>query len=193
MLSENFPIQADDVKYNAATQEVTLAREKFDQLIEFVRELIVQMEKAEDARDIAQYETDRSEETLTRYEAGHAKGLLKGLEQDVQVGSKIIADWVKEHSIVELSQRSGIPYTTCHRMINDRLERSRVELRDFFKLIQVAEDQTQVEAGLGSRRNTFVVRKMGTERTPQNAEKKLEAKYVSNNAKSRSGRTKTVS
>ncbi|HEV2964256.1 MAG TPA: hypothetical protein VG649_20685, partial [Candidatus Angelobacter sp.] len=64
----------------------------------------------------------------------------------VQAGSETITAWVKAHSILELSQRSGIPYTTCHRIVNDRLQRSSVALRDFFALMQVVAGDT-VKAG----------------------------------------------
>ena len=131
MLGKDFPIQKSDVHYNAETQEVTLPREKFDQLIGFVRELVGQVEAAEDQRDVARYRSRRAE------------GFLAALEKEVQTGSNAIGDWVDAHSVMQLSQQSGIPYATCHRMVRGQLEKSMVKLRDFFKLIKVVDQPTE--------------------------------------------------
>ncbi len=60
MKDQNLPIAKSDVYYNAATQEVTLRREKFDALIVYVQGLVEQVSAADDERDVAEYRERRA-------------------------------------------------------------------------------------------------------------------------------------
>jgi hypothetical protein len=125
MLGKEFPIQKNDVQYNPETQEVTLEREKFDRLVKYVGELVGRVEAAEDSRDVA------------RYRARRAEGILELLEASVQSGATAITDWVGQNSVKQLSERSGIPYATCHRIVTTRLDKTTVGLDQFLKMVEV--------------------------------------------------------
>ncbi len=125
MAGKEFPIQKSDIQYNPETQEVTLGREKFDHLVKYVRDLVSQVEAAEDSRDVA------------RYRARRAEGILELLEAGVQSGATAINDWVEQNSVKQLSERSGIPYATCHRIVTTRLDKTTVGLDQFLKMVEV--------------------------------------------------------
>lgn len=123
MIANEFPLQKNDVHYNAETKEVTLGRDKFDALIGFVRELVQRVESTEDARDIAGYRARRSE----------------GLLQEFRKGAQSIHEYVEANSLSQLARQSEIPYATCYRIVKTGLPESKVEFGDFLKLIEVAE------------------------------------------------------
>ncbi len=125
MLGKEFPIKKSDVHYNPETQEVTMDREKFDRLVKYVADLVGQVETAEDSRDVA------------RYRARRAEGIVELLAANVQSGAAAITDWVDQNSVKQLSEQSGIPYATCHRIVNARLEKSTVGLGQFLKMVKV--------------------------------------------------------
>jgi CheY-like chemotaxis protein len=142
MLDKPFPIGKDDVKYNAQSQEVSLKREKFDELIKYISELTAEAEEADHARAAAQYRQRRASASNTILEQ-----VLLGLA----AGSKAIREWVDEHSIKKLSERTGIPYATCHRLVTERLGNSKLSIKDLVTMLsKVAERPARELAPLGS-------------------------------------------
>lgn len=126
MKDQNLPIAKSDVYYNAATQEVTLRREKFDALIVYVQGLVEQVSAADDERDVAEYRERR---------AKASESLLQEMVADVtQLAAKSVSRWLESHSIRQLSERSGIPYATCHRIVNERLGGSKIDMETLGKL-----------------------------------------------------------
>ena len=133
-VGREFPIGKSDIHYNPQTQEVTLRREKFDGLVSFVRELVADLERLHDQRDIARYQARRAQAAASIFEC---------LVHDVEAGSLAIANWVSTHSIKQLSERTGIPYATCHRIITERLKASTIEVGDLAKLLHATEESAQ--------------------------------------------------
>lgn len=128
MIKEEFPIQKSDVHYDPASQEVTLKREKFDALVKYAQGLLEKLEAAEDSRDLQRYRTRRAERTAD---------VLQGLTEDVLQGTAAVREWLASptHTISELSDRTGIPYATCHRIVNERLGTPNVEVGHLKKLV----------------------------------------------------------
>jgi predicted transcriptional regulator len=126
-MDKTLPIEKKDIQYNPETQEVTLQREKFDNLMRFVRDVMKELDQVEEERDIAQYQSRRSEA---------AENVYKTLIDDMELASSAISKWVDSHSIQELAKRSGIPYATCHRIVEGRLKHGSVSMNVFKKLLQ---------------------------------------------------------
>lgn len=138
MTREEFPIQKSDVHYDPASQEVTLKREKFDAFVKYTQGLLEKLEGAEDARDLQRYRTRRAERTAD---------VLQALTEDVLRGTAAVREWLASptHTISELSERTGIPYATCHRIVNERLGTPNVEIGHFKKLVAaVSNDRVRV-------------------------------------------------
>jgi RNA polymerase sigma factor (sigma-70 family) len=128
MNDRDFPINKSDVHYNAATQEVTLPREKYDTLIGYVRDLVEQLSAADDEHDIAEYRERR---------AKASESVLQEMVSDVaELATKSVSRWLESHSIRQLSERAGIPYATCYRIVNERLGASRVDMETLGKLAE---------------------------------------------------------
>ncbi|MGB2605742.1 MAG: sigma-70 family RNA polymerase sigma factor [Candidatus Sulfotelmatobacter sp.] len=126
MKDKGFPIDRSDVHYNAETQEVTLPREKFDALIGYVRDLVERASAADDERDIAEYRERR---------AKVSESVLQEMLSDVaDLAAKSVSRWLESHSIRQLSERSGIPYASCHRIVSERLGASRVDMETLSRL-----------------------------------------------------------
>ncbi len=132
MLTKGFPLEKSDIQYDPDKQEVTLKREKFDAMIEFMRALVEQVEAAEDQKDIESYRARRAEAS--------ADVLTSFLSLAKEAG-ECVERWVDspEHSIRELSQRAGVPYATCHRIITERLKTDKIEIGRLAKLLKVVE------------------------------------------------------
>jgi CheY-like chemotaxis protein len=130
MTKQNFPIQKSDVHYDASSDEVTLKRDKFEAFVKYAHELMDKLEEAEDAGDVQRYRTRRAEQT---------GNVLQALTEDVLQGTAAVRRWLElpEHTIRELSTRTGIPYATCHRIVNERLGTPNVEIGYFKKMVGV--------------------------------------------------------
>jgi hypothetical protein len=113
VLEKEFPVSRNDVRYNSDTQEVTLEREKFDALMQYVRGLGEQLAAAEDDRDIERYRVRRANAS--------AKVVHEILKDAISAASLSVSRWLEENSILELSRRTGISYPTCYRMVKERL------------------------------------------------------------------------
>jgi CheY-like chemotaxis protein len=138
MMREEFPIQKSDVHYDPASGEVTLKREKFDAFVKYTQGLLEKIEGTEDVRDLQKYRTRRAERTAD---------VLQALTEDVLKGTAAVREWLGSptHTISELSVRTGIPYATCHRIVNERLGTPNVEIGHFKKLIAaVSKDRVHV-------------------------------------------------
>jgi polysaccharide deacetylase 2 family uncharacterized protein YibQ len=131
MMSAEFPIRKSDIHYDPTSQEVTLKREKFDALVSFAQDLLKQLEAVEDARDVQRYRGRKAQSTAD---------VLQALTEDVLEGTAAVRDWLESpgHTISELSERTGIPYATCHRIVNERLGTPDVEIGQLKKFIAVA-------------------------------------------------------
>jgi ATP/maltotriose-dependent transcriptional regulator MalT len=125
---ENWPIDKSDIHYDPASQEVTLQREKFDALVRYTQSLLEELEKSEDQRDLAQFRARKAEATAN---------VLQALTEDVTQGTAAVRDWLASpsHSINELSERTGIPYATCHRVINERLGTPDMQIGQLHKIL----------------------------------------------------------
>lgn len=122
-----FPLEKSDIQYNATSEEVSIKREKFDAFVKYVQELQEKLEAAEDARDVAQYRARKE---------GKTADVLQALAEDVFQGTAAVRGWLASgHSLQELSTRAGIPYATCHRIVNERLGTPNVEIGHLQKMI----------------------------------------------------------
>lgn len=132
MFNKEFPIDKSDVQYNPTTGEVSLKREKFDELIKFTQDLMEHAENAEDQRAAAQYRARRADASRT---------VLEAILQELAEGSRAIKEWVDEHSIKKLSEKTKIPYATCHRIVTERLDASKVTIKDLVILLSKVTDR----------------------------------------------------
>jgi len=132
MLGKDYPLTKDDIRYDPEKQEVTLKREKFDALIGFVKEMLAKTDAVEDERDIAGYRARKAEATSTVFE---------GLMEKVREVSGDVEAWLSapQHTILDLSQRTGIPYATCHRIVTERIRTPEVEVGHLAKLAKAIE------------------------------------------------------
>jgi hypothetical protein len=120
------PVTRDDIHYDPATGEVSLKREKFDRLMQFVRDLIDESQQGEDARDTARARQRRAE----------ANSLATAYAQIIGEASRSVADWLDANPIQELSRRTRIPYATCYRIVNERLPKAKVDLDTLGKILR---------------------------------------------------------
>jgi CheY-like chemotaxis protein len=127
MLGKDYPLTKDDIHYDPDKQEVTLKREKFDALIGFVKEMLANTNAVEDERDIASYRARKAEATSSVFES---------LMEKVSEASGDVQAWLAspEHTILDLSQRTGIPYATCHRIVRERIGTPELEVGHLAKL-----------------------------------------------------------
>lgn len=132
MLTKGFPLEKADIQYDPEKQEITLKREKFDAMIEFMRTLVERVEAVEDEKDIESYRIRRAEAT---------GDVLQSFLSMAQEAGGSVERWLQapEHSIRELSQRSGVPYATCHRIITERLKTDKIGIGELAKLLKVVE------------------------------------------------------
>lgn len=122
-----FPLEKGDIQYNPTSEEVSIKREKFDVFVKYVQELQEKLEAAEDARDVAQYRARK---------AGKTADVLEALTEDILQGTDAVREWLASgHTLQELSARTGIPYATCHRIVNERLGTPNVEIGYLQKMI----------------------------------------------------------
>lgn len=126
------PISKEDLHYNPETQEISVKRERFDRLMDFVRNLLDELEATQDAKAVADYHARRAK-ALGR--------ICEVIVEDIEAGSKAISKWLEDHSIQELSKRSGVPYATCHRIINRQLATNSLSLSAFSKLLKAVEEE----------------------------------------------------
>jgi hypothetical protein len=136
MFNAEFPIEKSDITYDPEKQEVTLKREKFDALIEFVGSLLARLEDVEDQRDIESYRARRAEVSA---------GVMENLLREVDGAREAVHQWLNErgHSILELSKRAGIPYATCYRIIRERLATDDMEIGKLAKIVEVVDQDNQ--------------------------------------------------
>ncbi len=122
-----------------------MKREKFDAFVKYVQALEEKLEAAEDARDVATYRARK---------AGRTADVLQALTEDIGRGTKAVREWLDSpgHTILELSTRTGIPYATCHRIVNDRLGTPNVEIGHLKKMVSaVSRDRRPFAPGAASR------------------------------------------
>lgn len=120
MMTKTFPLEKKDIHYDPSSEEVSIKREKFDAFVRHVQTLEEKLEAAEDARDVAQYRARK---------AGKTADVLQALTEDVFKATAAVREWLhSHHTIQELSDRTEIPYATCHRIINERLGTPNMEV-----------------------------------------------------------------
>jgi len=145
MKSRPFPLDKSDIRYDPSSEEVSVKREKFDALVRFVQALEEKLEAAEDARDVATYRARK---------AGKTSDVLQALTEDVLKGTAAVREWLgsRNHTIRELSTRTGIPYATCYRIVNERLGTPNVEIGHLNKMLSaVSRDRRPFVLGVQSR------------------------------------------
>jgi CheY-like chemotaxis protein len=123
------PFEKNDIQYDTVRGEVSLKREKFDDLIRFVRELLEATRDAENARDTARSRQRRAEDLAGAY--------TRMVEQAIHS----VKQWLHNNSIQELSRQSGIPYATCHRIVNGRLQSEEIEVATLGKILKVVQQE----------------------------------------------------
>ncbi len=122
-----FPLEKSDIQYDPTSEEVSIKREKFDAFVKYVQELGEKLEAAEDARDVALYRARKE---------GKTADVLQALAEDVSQGTAAIRKWLASgNSLQELSTRTGIPYATCHRIVNERLGTPNVEIGHLQRMV----------------------------------------------------------
>jgi hypothetical protein len=118
------PFDKSDVHYDASKGEVSLKREKFDELMRFVRDLLEETQETENERDTARARQKRSAAAADQY------------AELLQDASRNVEQWLKSNSIQELSRRTEIPYATCHRIVNERLNSAEVTVGNLGKILK---------------------------------------------------------
>ena len=118
------PFDKSDVHYDTSKGEVSLKREKFDELMRFVRDLLEETQEMENERDTARARQKRSAAAADQY------------AELLQDASRNVEQWVKSNSIQELSRRTEIPYATCHRIVNERLSSAQVTVGNLSKILK---------------------------------------------------------
>jgi CheY-like chemotaxis protein len=122
-----FPLEKSDIHYDPASDEVSIKRGKFEAFVGHVRGLEERLEAAEDARDVAQYRARK---------AGKTADVLQALTDDVLKGTAAVRNWLTAgHTLQELSERTKIPYATCHRIVNERFGTPNLEIGYLEKMI----------------------------------------------------------
>jgi CheY-like chemotaxis protein len=142
--AKTFPLDKSDIRYDPSSEDVSMKREKFDAFVKYVQALEENLEAAEDARDVAKYRARK---------AGKTADVLQALTEDVLKGTTAVREWLRSpnHTILELSTRTGIPYATCHRIVNERLGTPNVEIGHLKKMISaVSRDQRPFAPGVAS-------------------------------------------
>jgi CheY-like chemotaxis protein len=125
--AKTFPLEKSDIQYDPASEEVSVKREKFDAFLKYVQGLEEKLEAAEDARDVAQYRARK---------AGKTADVLQALTEDVLRGTAAVRGWLGSgHTLQELSERTGIPYATCHRIVNERLGTPNLEIGHLERMV----------------------------------------------------------
>lgn len=126
--AKTFPLEKGDIQYNPTSEEVSIKREKFDVFVKYVQELQEKLEAAEDARDVAQYRARKE---------GKTADVLQALTEDVVESTAAVRSWLGSpgHTLQKLSERAGIPYATCHRIINERLGTPNVEIGHLQRMV----------------------------------------------------------
>lgn len=118
------PFDKSDVHYDTSKGEVSLKREKFDELMRFVRDLLEETQEMENERDTARARQKRSAAAADQY------------AELLQDASRNVERWLKSNSIQELSRRTEIPYATCHRIVNERLNSAEVTVGNLGKILK---------------------------------------------------------
>jgi CheY-like chemotaxis protein len=118
---EMFPLDKRDLHYDPSSGEVSMKREKFDAFVKYTQGLLEQLEQTEDARDFALYRARK---------AGQTTDVLEALREHVDEATAAIRSWLQApgHTIQKLSEKTGIPYATCYRIVNERLGTSKLEI-----------------------------------------------------------------
>jgi CheY-like chemotaxis protein len=144
IMTKAFPLDKSEIHYNPSSEEVTIKREKFDGFVKYIQALEEKLEAAEDARDVAQYRARK---------AGKTGDVLQALTEDVLKGTAAVREWLRSpsHSIMDLSARTGIPYATCHRIVNERLGTPNVQIGHLKKMVSaVSRDRRPFAPGVAS-------------------------------------------
>ena len=130
MKSIKLPFEKKDVHYDVGKGEVSLKREKFDELIRFVRDLLEEAQEAENGRDTARSRQRRAEA---------AADLLTTYAHLMVEADNSVRQWLTQNTIQELSRRSGIPYATCHRIVRERLQSGEVNLSMLGRILKAVQ------------------------------------------------------
>src|SRR5258708_8209766 len=97
------PLKKEDIHYDSATGEVSMKREKFDRLMQYLRDTLEQAQGAENARDTARARQRRAE----------AGGVAAAYASIVDEANRSVVALLDLNPIQELSRRTGITYATC--------------------------------------------------------------------------------
>ena len=127
-MTRKFPLEKSDIHYDPSSEEVSMKREKFDAFVKYVQGLQEKLETVEDAGDVATYRARKAEKT---------SDVLQALTEDVLEGTAAVRQWLESpnHTIRELSARTGISYATCHRIVNERLGTPNVGIGHLNKMV----------------------------------------------------------
>jgi hypothetical protein len=135
-VNSTLPITKKDIHYSSETGEVTLKREKFDELMVFLRKTLQELENTRDEKILADFEARR---------ASASENLAKVILNDLEAGSNAISKYLIKHSKTELAKKAGIPYATCHRILETGLASKNVRLRDYANLVRAAAHDTPTQ------------------------------------------------
>src|SRR5271168_344370 len=128
MNTRQLPFEKSDIHYDPTKGEVSLKREKFDELIHFVRDLLEETQRAENERDTAHSRQRRA------VDAASVTTAYADLVESANAG---IRGWLQDNTIQELSRRTGIPYASCHRIVRERLGSAQITVDALGKILKV--------------------------------------------------------
>lgn len=134
MTKLELPVTKRDIHYDAERDEVTLKREKFDALVAFARDLARSAQDLENDTAIARYRGRRAQAE---------SAILETLLQAVPTFGPMVRAWIDQHSIKQLSERAGIPYATCHRIVNERLPEGRIDMVELANILRVISEPAE--------------------------------------------------
>jgi hypothetical protein len=141
--SKELPLKKEDIHYDSTTGEVSMKREKFDRLMQFLRDTMEQAHGAENARDTARARQRRAE----------TGGVASAYASIVDEANRSVVAWLDLNPIQELSRRTGIPYATCHRIVNERLPKAQVDVETLGRILR-AVNPSEKAASAGAAKRT---------------------------------------
>lgn len=149
--SKELPLKKEDIHYDPASGEVSIKREKFDRLMQFLRDTLEQAQAAENARDTARSRQRRAE----------AGSVVTAYADIVDEANRSVVAWLHQNPIQELSRRTGIPYATCHRIVNERLPKAQIEVETLGTILRAVHQEKAATARTAKRAASPVNRVIG--------------------------------
>jgi predicted transcriptional regulator len=128
MNTKQLPFEKSDIHYDTTKGEVSLKREKFDELIRFVQDLLKEAEQTENERDTARSRQRRAAQTAD---------VVTAYADFMEEANSGIQHWLENNTIQELSRRTGIPYASCYRIVRERLGSAQITVDTLGKILKV--------------------------------------------------------